>query len=130
LNYKVDGYGGRSKNWKFLLSKEINLMKFEGVWNIYEMEMWDEHYFNIEVQAFIKITNDSKGDFQFGLVTGDFTGKIIEQVNEEKFAFKWIGTDELEPVQGSGWIEIFNEDFIVGKFTFDNGEQSKFKAKK
>jgi hypothetical protein len=105
-------------------------MKFEGVWNIYEMDMWDEDYFNIEVQAFIKITNDRKGDFQFGLVTGDFTGKIIEQANEEKFAFKWRGTDEFEPVQGTGRIEIINVDLIVGKFTFDNGEQSKFKAKR
>lgn len=105
-------------------------MKFEGIWNIYEMEMWEEDYFNIEVQAFIKITNDRKGHFQFGLVTGDFTGKTLEQSNEEKFAFKWIGTDELEPVQGIGWIEIINEGLIVGKFIFNNGEQSKFKAKK
>lgn len=105
-------------------------MRFEGIWNIYEMEMWDEGYFNMEVQAFIKIKNNWKGTFQFGLVTGDFIGKIIDQDNAEKFTFKWIGTDEIEPVNGIGWLEIINEDLIVGKFTFDNGEQSEFKARK
>ena len=28
---------------------------FQGRWHIYEMEMWDEDYFNMEVQAFIEI---------------------------------------------------------------------------
>jgi hypothetical protein len=27
------------------------IMKFVGTWHIYEMEMWDEDYFNMEVQA-------------------------------------------------------------------------------
>ena len=28
-------------------------MDFTGTWHIYEMEMWDEYYFNMEVQAYI-----------------------------------------------------------------------------
>lgn len=105
-------------------------MEFEGVWNVYEMEMWNEEYFNMEVQAFIKINHDGKGEFQFGLVTGNFIGKVIEQNNNEKFTFKWVGTDELEPVNGIGWIEIINEDLIEGEFIFYDGEESKFKARK
>jgi hypothetical protein len=27
-----------------------------GLWHIYEMEMWDEDYFNMEVQTYIEIT--------------------------------------------------------------------------
>ena len=27
-------------------------MKFEGTWLIYEMELWDEDYLNMEVKAF------------------------------------------------------------------------------
>jgi hypothetical protein len=30
-------------------------MKFERIWNITEMENWDEDYFNMEVQAYIEI---------------------------------------------------------------------------
>ena len=40
-------------------------MNFIGTWHIYEMEMWDEDYFNMEVQAYIKIVSNTKGNFQF-----------------------------------------------------------------
>ena len=30
-------------------------MKFKGRWLIYEMEMWDEDYFNEEVQAYMSL---------------------------------------------------------------------------
>ncbi|MFL0198215.1 hypothetical protein ACJDU8_22020 [Clostridium sp. WILCCON 0269] len=105
-------------------------MRFEGIWNICEMEMSDEEYFNTGVQAFIRINGDGKGEFRFGLVTGDFIGKIVAQDNSEKFAFKWLGTDELEPVNGIGWIKIINKDLVAGKFIFCNGEESKFKVRK
>lgn len=29
-------------------------MDFTGTWHIYEMEAWDEDYFNMEVQAYIR----------------------------------------------------------------------------
>ena len=105
-------------------------MQFEGVWNIFEMEMWSEEYFNMEVQAFIKINNNGEGTFQFGLVTGGFIGKIINKDNCEKFTFKWIGTDELEPVYGTCCMEIINENLLLGRFVFDNDEESDFKARK
>ncbi len=44
--------------------------QFEGLWHIYEMELWDEDYFNMEVQAFIEIASKGNGNFQFGLVLG------------------------------------------------------------
>jgi hypothetical protein len=53
-------------------------MDIRGIWNIYEMEMWDEDYFNMEVQAFIYIHDNGRGNFQFGLVTGQMDGRIIE----------------------------------------------------
>jgi hypothetical protein len=28
-------------------------MKYAGTWHIYEMELWDESYLNVEVQAYI-----------------------------------------------------------------------------
>jgi len=41
-----------------------------GIWHIYEMEAWDEEYFNMEVQAYIEVRKEDIGDFQFGLVKG------------------------------------------------------------
>ncbi len=31
---------------------------FVGTWHIYEMDMWDEDYFNMETQAYIEIQQD------------------------------------------------------------------------
>jgi hypothetical protein len=33
-----------------------------GLWYIYEMEMWDEDYFNMETQAYIEITPSNGGE--------------------------------------------------------------------
>jgi hypothetical protein len=34
------------------------------------MELWDEDYINMEVQAYIEVRSDNLGNFQFGLVSG------------------------------------------------------------
>ena len=34
---------------------------FTGTWHIYEMEAWDEGYFNMEVQAYIRINSCGGG---------------------------------------------------------------------
>lgn len=40
--------------------KDGEPMKYEGVWHILEMDLWDEDYFNMEVQAFIRIDSNGK----------------------------------------------------------------------
>lgn len=47
---------------------------FIGTWHIYDMEMWDEDYFNMETQAYVEISPDNLGNFQFGLVSGYLDG--------------------------------------------------------
>ena len=41
------------------LNVECKTVRYEGTWHIYEMETWEEDYFNMEVQAYIKV--DSRG---------------------------------------------------------------------
>jgi hypothetical protein len=38
-------------------------MSFTGTWHIYKMELWDEDYFNMDVQAYIEIKPDNHGLF-------------------------------------------------------------------
>jgi hypothetical protein len=54
-------------------------MNLAGIWHIYEMEMWDDSYFNMEVQAYIEIDEKGFVDFQFGLVIGQIDGEIIKE---------------------------------------------------
>jgi len=101
---------------------------FTGTWHIYEMELWDEDYFNMEVQAYIRIDPNNLGDFQFGLVSGCIDGKLV--ADGERFEFTWEGNDECDPACGSGWIRIKEEDLLEGEFRIHLGDDSTFLARR
>jgi hypothetical protein len=90
------------------------------------MEMWDEDYFNMEVQAYIKIDAKGLGDFQFGLVSGQIDGEIVKDGADERFEFTWEGNDECDPASGSGWLRLKNKNTLEGKIKFHLGDSSKF----
>lgn len=108
--------------------KEKNKTEFVGKWHIYEMEQWDEDYFNMEVQAYIEIAPDNTGHFQFGLVCGQMDGEIVEYPDGKRFEFTWDGNDECDPAQGSGWVKLVDSHTIEGKFKFHLGDSSTFSA--
>ena len=97
-----------------------------GTWHISEMELWDEEYFNMEVQAYIEVGKDGLGNFQFGLVTGSIDGKMDGQ----RFEFNWEGIDENDENSGSGWIKLKNKNKIEGEFRIYLGDCSTFLAKR
>jgi len=103
-------------------------MKFEGIWHIIQMDLWDEDYFNMEVQAFIRIDSNGYGDFQFGLVSGELDGEIVKTGNTERFEFTWEGDDELDPASGSGWLKFSGLQKLKGRIKFHQGDSSEFVA--
>ena len=105
-------------------------MSFIGEWNIIEMEMWDEDYYNMEVQAHIKIETNNHGSFQFGLVSGLIDGAIADYVGQDRFEFTFEGNDECEHTSGSGWVMAKEKDIIEGEFRFHLGDNSTFLARK
>ncbi len=107
-----------------------NASEFVGTWHIYEMEMWDEDYFNMEVQAHIDITVKNTGEFQFGLVSGYLDGEAVEYPDGNRFEFTWDGNDECDPASGSGWLRLKDADTLEGKFKIHHGDNSKFWAKR
>jgi len=105
-------------------------MDFTGTWHIYEMELWDEDYFNMDVQAYIMIEPDNIGHFQFGLVYGDIDGRIVEYADGKRFEFTWEGNEECDHVFGSGWVKIRQKDILEGEFRFHLGDSSTFLARR
>lgn len=110
---------------------KIKNLDFVGLWHIYEMETWDEEYFNEEVRAFIKINSDKTGEFHFGYVQAQMDGKIKKTSEGEVFEFTFDGNAEFDPAQGRGWIKIKedNKKIIEGEFFFHMGDSSKFLAR-
>lgn len=95
--------------------------------------MWSKDYFNMEVQAYIKINLNNWGEFQFGLVLGSFQDRVTDDVDiegAETFEFTWEGSDELEPAWGSGWIRLKEKDFAEGEFELEEGDTSTFLARR
>ncbi|HVN55658.1 MAG TPA: hypothetical protein VMT46_15090 [Anaerolineaceae bacterium] len=99
-------------------------MNYAGTWQIVEMEMWDEDYFNMEVQAFIRVEPNGMGDFQFGLVSGALDGDVVKLGNLERFEFTWEGQDENDPAFGSGWLKLSGKDKVSGSIKFHLGDRS------
>ena len=105
-------------------------MKFTGTWHIYEMDNWNEDYFNMEVQAYIEINEKGAGDFQFGLVTGQIDGEVVKDKSGEKLEFTWEGGDENDEASGSGWLRLQDKNILEGKIKFHGGDSSLFLAKR
>ncbi|WP_088242409.1 hypothetical protein [Calothrix rhizosoleniae] len=103
---------------------------FVGTWHIYDMDMWDEDYFNMETQAYVEIRADNMGDFQFGLVTGSLGGYMEKIGDIERFSFTWEGNDEMDEANGSGWLQLISENEISGMINFHLGDCSTFQARK
>jgi hypothetical protein len=100
-----------------------------GTWHIFEMEQWDEDYFNMEVQAYIRIEPDCSGEFQFGLVHGSFVGQYLD-TDGSQLEFTWEGNDECDPASGSGCVEAISKDVLEGEFCFHHGDESTFRARR
>lgn len=94
------------------------------------METWDEDYFNMEVQAYIRIEQDNLGCFQFGLVQGDIDGRVVNYSDGKRFEFTWEGHDECEHACGSGWVRLKEKNVLEGEFRFHLSDSSTFLARK
>ena len=102
--------------------------ELEGTWHIYEMEAWDEDYFNMEVQAFIEIMPKYTGHFQFGLVRGSLDMDEID--GDGRMGFTWNGADENDEASGGGWLKLKDKNTLEGKIKFHQGDRSTILAKR
>ena len=105
-------------------------MKFAGTWHITEMELWDEDYLNMEVQAYITVDKRGTGEFQFGLVSGGIAGEVVKDDKTERFEFTWEGSDECDSASGSGWLEVQSADTLRGRIALHYGDRSMLTAKR
>lgn len=73
---------------------------------------------------------DGSGNFQFGLVTGQTDGRIVEGNDGTRYDFTWNGFDEGDCNCGTGWIKMFEDDKAEGEFIIHLGDRSLFWAKR
>jgi hypothetical protein len=104
------------------------IMKFAGTWHINKMELWNEDFFNMEVQAYVTVDEGGGGDFQFGLVSGQIDCEVVKNKSGERFEFTWDGNDECDEAAGSGWLQFQDDNSLEGNIKFHGGDRSLFWA--
>jgi hypothetical protein len=92
-----------------------------GHWDIVHMDEFDENYFDLgEEQPYLTITRegteDVRGEYAIGLSTGSLDGALRTFGDETLFIFGYAGMDEMDPVDGAGWIRLTGPDTLEGEF--------------
>ena len=62
-------------------------MQYSGKWRSAEMELWENDYLDMEVEAYMEIEPTGTGEFQFGLVSGKIDGEVAKDRGDERFEF-------------------------------------------
>jgi hypothetical protein len=103
-----------------------------GHWDIVHMDEFDENYFDLgEEQPHLTITRsgteDLRGEYAIGLSTGSLDGALRTFGAETIFIFGYAGMDEMDPVDGAGWIRQTGPDTLEGEFM---GVLGRFRAQR
>lgn len=108
--------------------KKLSSQKtISGHWYIIWMEQWDQEYVDLVEPGYVRINNDGRGEFQFGVVVGSF------HANSEKTCFDstWEGSQECDEARGK--IDgILNEEEkegeLCGPIALWEGDDSEYRA--
>lgn len=107
----------------------MRVSDFYGRWRMTWMETWDKDYMDEETKAFIEIEKDGGGEFHFGYVHGFIDWEEFEDNDEPRLFFTWEGNDEMDEVNGAGWLELESEIVLKGRIKFHGGDSSDFESR-
>jgi hypothetical protein len=97
----------------------------QGSWHIIDMPGYVAGFAGVTGSAYIVLDGRGGGALAFGYVTGTLHAGICA----EAIAFVWDGSDEIDEVGGHGWGEVQPDGSLVGRISFDGGEETCFVAR-
>ncbi len=92
------------------------------------MDLWDRNAIDLVGPAFIEITRNGSGRFQFIAVEGAIDGRHVERDGRPAVEFTWDGSDEGDRVSGRGWVQLRPDRSLLGHVFFHDGDDSGFRA--
>ena len=107
-------------------------MKHEyiGRWHIVEMEKWDQDFVDMVVPGYILFEDNDSGELQVGAIFGSMDCRIEPYGDSERLAFSWESDDEMDPLDGRGWVILNEGGQLEGRLYFHDGADSGFRAEK
>lgn len=94
------------------------------------MEEWDKDFIDEEEDGYFEFGKGGDGEFHFGNVQGSIHGESETIEGKSRFEFTWVGSAEMDELNGRGWAEIQENGKLYGKIIFHGGDKSWFKAKR
>src|SRR5258707_7141924 len=91
-----------------------------GRWRIVEADLWDRDYLDLVDPAYLRIDDDGRGEFAFGVVNAAME---LEYSRTAVF-FRWSGFDEGDEITGSGSAELEDGGTLEIEISFDNGDDA------
>ena len=98
--------------------------KFNGKWEIVEMQAWDKKAIDLVEPGYIEFGNEKSGLLHFICIYAD----ISYQINKDKIIFSFQGDEEGHTISGRGWAKIKKGD-LQGRIFIHKGNESSFNAK-
>ena len=102
---------------------------FVGIWDIQEIEDFEQDDLHAMGIPFIKIDKYGSGRFEFSYIFGRFEGSLKTR-GGKRLAFKWEGADGDHYDGGIGEIRLRYKDTIEGELSFEHVPESAFIAKR
>lgn len=97
-----------------------------GKWRIVEADLWDTDYLDMSGPAFIEFKRNEHGEIRFGCVNATLQCSYAPSTAH----FDWHGFDEMDEVDGDGFAELNDDGTLSVEFSFRNGDEATFKARK
>jgi len=97
-----------------------------GRWRIVDADLWDRDYLDLVEPAYLKIGNDGRAEFAFGVVQA---GGEIDYAKSMVF-FRWHGFDEGDEITGDGSAELQDDGSLEIEISFDNGDDATLTARR
>jgi hypothetical protein len=96
-----------------------------GRWRVVEADLWDRAYLDLCGPATLSITAQS-GEIAFGTMEASLDVAYAR----DSIYFRWSGAEEGDQVEGEGSAELLDDGTLEIEFTYDNGDETFFKAKR
>jgi hypothetical protein len=97
-----------------------------GKWRLVEAALWDRDYLDMSGPAFVAFKRDETGEIRFGCVIAELNCSY----SPTTATFTWQGNDEMDEADGDGFAELNDDGTLSVEFSFRNGDEPLFKARK
>jgi len=97
-----------------------------GRWRIVEADLWDRAYLDLAGPGRITIGAGNHGEITFGAMQAT----LDIGYGPSMVFFTWVGSDEMDDVNGDGHAELLDDGSIEITFAYHNGDEAILKAKR